>query len=381
MNIWDIWENIKDWLNFDAETRNVLLGHAFNIGIFFFFVFLSLLAGRYTTLLVKAIIKKLTPDTFTVVYNKLITPIEKLVKITGTLILISICLNFIREYQAIYEIAKFFLDLATIVSIAWLVSRFFRQLIRVYGIDTIRRFGLEIDEMLLVFETLVNVAIGFVAVITFAQNQNINLVGLLAGVGIGGAAIAFASQKTIEQLIGTIVLYLDRPFIPGDYIRVSLNPHAEEVYGRIESIGLRSTKLRTVAKSTLVIVPNSILANLDIENITRGKKVMVLLYLDFLEILEERERALVEQVVNESTDALFGIDPGSTKLKLFNPEDKPRTRARVTFFILGSSENSIQLRKRLLELANETISKQLNEYEIEFVMQEPTIYVESPVTI
>ena len=377
----DIWESIKDWLNFDAETRNFLLRHILNIGTFLFFVFLSLLAGRYTTLLVKAIIQKLTPDTFTVVYDKLITPLEKLFKITGTLILISICLNFIREYSAIYEIAKFFLDLAVIISIAWLVSRLFRQFIRVYGIDTIRKFGLEIDEMLLVFETLVNVAIGFVAIVTFAQNQNINLVGLLAGVGIGGAAIAFASQKTIEQLIGTLVLYLDRPFVPGDYIRVSLNPHAEEVYGRIESIGLRSTKLRTVAKSTLVIVPNSILANLDIENITRGKKVMVLLYLDFLKVLEEREQALVEQIVSESTDVLFGIDPGSTKLKLFQPEDKPGTRARITFFILGSSENSIQLRKRLLELANETISKQLNEYEIEFVMQEPTIYVESPVTI
>ena len=377
----EIWESIKDWLNFDAETRSFLLGHALNFGIFFLFVFLSLLAGRYTTSLVKAIIRKLTPDRFSIIYDKLITPLEKLIKITGTLILISICLNFIREYQAIYEIAKFFLDLAVIISVAWLVSRFIRQLIRVYGIDTIRKLGLEIDEMLLVFETIINIVIGFVAVITFAQNQNINLVGLLAGVGIGGAAIAFASQKTIEQLIGTLVLYLDRPFIPGDYIRVSLNPHAEEVYGRIESIGLRSTKLRTVAKSTLVIIPNSILANLDIENITRGKKVMVLLYLDFLKVLEEREQALVEQVVNESTNALFGIDPGSTKLKLFKPEDKPGTRARVTFFILGSSENSIQLRKRLLELANKTISKQLSEYEIAFVMQEPTIYVESPVTI
>lgn len=377
----DIWASISDWLNFDAETRRFLLGHVLNLGTFIFFVFLSLLAGRYTTALVKAIVKKIAPDKFSVIYDKLITPLEKLIKITGTFILISICLNFIREYQAIYSIAELFLDLAIIISIAWLVSRLVRQIIRVYGIDSIRKLGLEIDEMLLVFETLINVLIGFVAVITFAQNQNINLVGLLAGVGIGGAAIAFASQKTIEQLIGTVVLYLDRPFIPGDYIRVSLNPHAEETYGRIESIGLRSTKLRTVAKSTLVIVPNSILANLDIENITRGKKVMVLLYLDFLKVLEEREQALVEQVVNGSTDALFGIDPGSTKLKLFQPEDKPGTRARVTFFILGSSENSIQLRKRLLELANDTISKELSEYEIEFVMQEPTIYVESPVTI
>ena len=377
----NILENIIVWLDFDAETRSVLIEHTLRFGIFFLFIFLSLLAGRYTPYLVKAIVGKLAPEKFATIYDKLITPLQKLFKITGTLILISLTLNLIREYRVIYEIAKFFLDLAVVISIAWLISRLFHQFIQVYGIDSIRKLGLEIDEMLLVFETLINVIIGFIAVITFAQNQNINLVGLLAGVGIGGAAIAFASQKTIEQLIGTVVLYLDRPFIPGDYIRVSLNPHAEEVYGRIESIGLRSTKLRTVAKSTLVIIPNSILANLDIENITRGKKVMVLLYLDFLKTLEEREQALVEQVVNQSTEALFGIDPGSTKLNLFELEDKPGTRARVTFFILGSSENSLQLRKRLLELANKKISKQLQEYEIEFVMQEPTIYVESPITI
>ncbi len=108
---------------------------------------------------------------------------------------------------------------------------------------------------------------------------------------------------------------------------------------------------------------------------------MVLLYLDFLKKLEDSEQALVEQVVKESTDALFGIDPGSTKISLFPREGREGIRARVTFFILGSSENSIELRKRLLELANETITNKLSDYGIEFSVQEPTIYVESPVTI
>jgi len=110
-----------------------------------------------------------------------------------------------------------------------------------------------------------------------------------------GLAIAFAAQKILKQLLSTIVLYLDRPFIPGNYIRISLNPHANDVYGRVEPIGLRSTKLRTSAKSALVIIPNNTLANTE------------------------------------------------------------QTRARVTFFILGSNEDSIQLRKRLLELAREKV--------------------------
>jgi hypothetical protein len=108
---------------------------------------------------------------------------------------------------------------------------------------------------------------------------------------------------------------------------------------------------------------------------------MVLLYLDFTKILGERERALVEQVVEDSTNALFGIDPGSTRVSLFETDNKPGTRARVSFFILGSSEDSIELRKRLLELANEPISKKLAGYGIEFSSTEPTVYVDSPVTI
>jgi small-conductance mechanosensitive channel len=252
--------------------------------------------------------------------------------------------------------------------------------LRVYGIDLIRKLGLEVDELLLVVETVANVVIGFIAALAFAQSQNVNLIGLIAGLGIGGIAVAFAAQSTLEQIFGTFVLYLDRPFVPGEYIRVNLSSQGI-LFARVESIGLRSTKLRIAAKSTLVIVPNSVMAKVDIENITRGKKLMVLLYLDFQRFLDKTEEALVEKVIKESTITLFGIDPNSTKINLFPQEDQEGVRARVSFFILGSHENSIDFRKRLLELANESISKKLLSYGIEFTMQEPTLYIESPMTI
>ena len=372
---------LKEIFQLDQEAQLYLIRLGFQLGLFFIFVLLSMLVGRYTPELVRFTLQRVASDRVSDIYVNFIEPIEPIFRTAGTLVLTSLSLSVLQEYEGLYQFLGFFVTLAMVISLAWLASRLFRQFVRVYGIDLVRRLHLEVDEMLLVVETLMNVTIGVVAVVAFAQNQGVSLVGLVAGVGISGAAIAFAAQKTLEQLLGTIVLYLDRPFVPGDHIRVALNPHADDVYGRIESIGLRSTKLRTAAKSTLVIVPNSILANLDIENITRGKKVMVLLYLDFVRKLEEREYALVEQVVKASTNSLFGIDPGSTKIGLFELEGRPGTRARVTFFILGSSENSIQLRKRLLELANETISRELSDYNIQFSIEDPTIYVDSPVTI
>ena len=377
----EVLDTVRELIGFDEETQKYLITFGLRLAIFIALVLLSLIIGRYTPSIVALVIRRFFPQKVSIIYKNLIEPLENLFRVTGTLILISVSLNIIQAYVGLYEFLEFFIKLGVIASIAWLVSRLLQQTLRIYGIDLIRRLGREVDELLLVFETIANVIIGFIAIIVFAQSQAVDLVGLLAGLGIVGAAIAFAAQKTLEQILGTIVLYLDRPFIPGEYIRVSLNPHAEDVYARVESIGLRSTKLRTPAKSTLIIVPNSIMANLDIENITRGKKVMVLLYLDFFQSLEAPEQALIEQVVKESTDSLFGIDPGSTRITIQSLEDKPGTRARVTFFILGSSDNSIQLRKRLLELANEKISKKLKAHGIEFHMQEPTVYVESPVTI
>ncbi len=396
MNIAEVFQGLEIYLPRILEVPKLI--------IFVCSILLSTIVGRYTPGLVWLIVHRLAQDSVAILYDRLVQPIRGSFQTAGTLTLISLSLVWLQaDYLSLYAFLKPFVDLGVIVSVAWLSSRIFRQVLRFYGIELLRRLGREVNELLLVIETLVNVLIGFIAVLAFAQSQNFNLIGLMASLGLGGLAIAFAAQKILEQLLSTIVLYLDRPFVPGDYIRVSLNPHKLDVYGRVESIGLRSTKLRTSGKSTLVIIPNNTLANLDIENVTRGKKVMVMLYLDFLAPLKVQDAALVQQVITESTESLLGIDPGSTSISLLTEEGQgngqgnvqgnvqgngqapappilPR-RARVTFFILGSSEDSIQLRKRLLELASSKIAKRLNVHGIEFTMQEPTIYVESPVTL
>ncbi len=369
-------EQVITWLNIDAATQEAVIKLAAKLGLFIVLVLLSIILGRGTPSLISLLVRQFAPKNFTLIYENLLAPLVNLFRIAGSLILIRLSVNFLEEYPGLFKLLRFFIDLSVILSIAWLASRLFRQFILVYGIELINKLGREVDELLLVLETIANIIIGFIAAVAFAQSQQINLVGLLASLGIGGLAIAFAAQKTLEQLLGTVVLYLDRPYLPGEYIRLP-----SELFGRVESIGLRSTKIRTAAKGTLMIIPNSTMANLEIENVSRGRKIMVLLYLNFNHQLNQQESALIEQIVKQSTSSLFGIDPGSTKVTLVDGKNYLTSRARITFFILGSSENSLQLRKRLLELANEKISQKLKSYDIEFTMEEPTIYVDSLVTL
>jgi MscS family membrane protein len=82
---------------------------------------------------------------------------------------------------------------------------------------------------------------------------------VLAGLGIGGIALAFGAQKTIENLFGSIALAADQPFRVGDLVKV------EDITGNVERVGMRSTQIRT-ADRTLVSLPNGKLADMQVED-------------------------------------------------------------------------------------------------------------------
>ncbi len=271
------------------------------------------------------------------------------------------------------------LSLAFTVAIAWFLSQVAAQLFDVYLLDIVLRKGSKINELLNLGKLVSNLAIIIGAIFVFAQTHQVNLLGLLASLGIGGLAVAFAAQKTLEQILGGIVLYLDKPFTIDDYVGLP-----DGTFGRVESIGLRSTKIRCSGKGTLMIIPNGNLTQMTVENFTGGKKVMAILYLNFEQEIPEDERALIRQVIIRGTSDIFGIDSRNTDVTFKSIREKSspiKTQAQTTFFILGSGSVSMEIRRQVLDVANQKIAQQLKEYGVIFDIDEPTIYVDSPITI
>ncbi len=272
------------------------------------------------------------------------------------------------------------IGLILVATISWSGSRIFKRFFDAYLLDATVKSGRKANsEFLLLGKLTANVLIVVIAFIIFAETHQINVVGLVASLGVGGLAVAFAAQKSLEQVLGGIVIYLDRPFVVDDYIGLP-----DGTFGRVESIGLRSTRIRTSGKGTLVIAPNSSLTQAHIENFTGAKKVISIIYLTFYRAIPGEERALIRQVILDSTHDIFGIDPRSTEVtfKDIVRDGTPElTRAQINFFILGSGEFSMELRYQLLDIAKQNITKQLKEYGIAFDIEERTINVDSPITI
>jgi MscS family membrane protein len=98
---------------------------------------------------------------------------------------------------------------------------------------------------------IVLLALGLVAVL---NELGFEVASLLAGLGIGGIALALAAQKTVENLFGSVAIGVDQPFRVGDSVRI------DDVLGTVEAIGMRSTRIRTLDR-TLVTIPNGKLAD------------------------------------------------------------------------------------------------------------------------
>jgi MscS family membrane protein len=197
------------------------------------------------------------------------------------------------------------------------------------------------------------VFIVILGVLIALQNFGVNVMSLLAGLGLGGLALALAAQDAAANLIGSVMIILDRPFSIGDAVKVG------DVEGVIESIGFRSTRVRT-AYNSLITVPNATMAKEKIDNMgvrpyRRVRQVLGLHYDTPPALIEHfctRVRYLVAQdptVVKETIQASFTQFADSSlnvtvifHLQIFDPfEELTRTQAIFCAIIAAAKEMNV----------------------------------------
>jgi MscS family membrane protein len=151
------------------------------------------------------------------------------------------------------------------------------------------------DQLIVFFRDFIKVIVwlaGGLLILKSVFNQNIG--NLLTGLSIVGAALALSAKESLENLIASFIIFFDKPFYVGDLLKVN------SVTGTVESIGLRSTRIRTADK-TLITVPNkqmvdSVVDNWSMRTLRRAEMK--------LEFSEKNNSSSLEQFVKKA-DALF----------------------------------------------------------------------------
>lgn len=116
------------------------------------------------------------------------------------------------------------------------------------------------DQLVPILRTVGHIVVILTGTLYVLDRLDFNVTALLAGLSIGGLALALAAQDTVKNFFGSIMIFLDRPFRVGDYIATN------GVEGTVEVIGLRATRLRT-PRNSLVYVPNAMVTESTVDNL------------------------------------------------------------------------------------------------------------------
>ena len=176
-----------------------------------------------------------------------------------------------HEFGVRYIVWKMF-QISIIVSLTWVILRltdYFGLVLLNKAQKTPNRSD---DQLVSFFKEAIKVLIVILSLFfTLGAIFELNVASLIAGLGIGGIAIALAAKDTLENLLGSFTIFLDKPFIVGDVIK------SGTITGTVERIGFRSTLVRT-ADRTLVTVPNRRLVDTEVENISQRGTIRAIVY-------------------------------------------------------------------------------------------------------
>jgi MscS family membrane protein len=250
-----------------------------------------------------------------------------------------------------YSLRSIFLSIGItvqIIAFIWLVLRIIDFIATVLEVRALKTNDQADNQLIVFFRDFLKVIIGIIGlmlVLHFAFGYNVS--SLLTGLSIVGAAIALALRESLENLIASFVIFFDKPFTTGDFVKV------QSVAGTIERIGLRSTRVRTVDKS-YVTVPNKQMVDSILDNVTLRSQIRgeINLFIDLQtppakiqQLLEEIRKYLSGMQEIQASNVLFNdirVQAFIVFIEFFTPNipwnDFTSIKQKLNFFILQTME-------------------------------------------
>ena len=189
------------------------------------------------------------------------------------------------------NIDTFFAHIFTFIftlNVTWLIVRTIDAIIVEYLTPMVSKSESDLDDQLLpLLRKLFKIILWALGIVIGLNNVGFDVGAVIAGLGIGGLALALAAQDTVKNIFGGIMVYVDKPFKVGDRIQI----HGYD--GFVEEVGIRSTRLRTL-EGRLVTLPNAHFSDEAVENVTLepSRKVVVNLGLTYETSPEKMELAI-----------------------------------------------------------------------------------------
>ena len=329
------------------------------------YVLLALYVAKFLDWIVNGWLKQLVAKTETKYDDLILELLRGPVKVVAFVILLNIGLNvFDWPAHAQSYISRVFIIIVA-GAVAYVALKVVDLLLGVWREKIVSPQDKAFADQLLPFVSkVVKTALVIAAVLLTTENLGVDIKTLLAGLSVGGLALGLAAQDTVANLFGAVAIFLDKPFHIGDRIRV------EGVDGMVETIGLRSTAVRSL-DGHHVMIPNKLMGNAIITNITRRPtiKTELNLGLTYDTPAEKVKRATV------LLEEIFRANPRTTDLVIsFN---KFADSALNLFVVHVWNGTDVKQHFAEMQELNLQIKARFDAEKIEFAFPSQTVYLKT----
>ena len=248
----------------------------------------AVIAGKILYWIFGNIIKKLTSKTKTKIDDIIIDMIEEPVVLALTIAGLWYGLHRLTFPEGWYVWMGKVYHILIAINITWLIARLIDAIIEEYIVPLTEKTESDLDDQILpVVRKSLKVAIWILGIIVALNNAGYDVGALIAGLGIGGLALAMAAKDSVSNIFGGVMIFTDKPFKVGD--RIKINGYD----GTIEEVGLRTSRMRTL-EGRLVTIPNSQFTGNMVENVTLEptRKVVLNLGLIYDTTPEQMQQAI-----------------------------------------------------------------------------------------
>ncbi len=262
-----------------------------------------IVAAKALSYIVKERLRAITAKTKTNIDDFALDLVEQPLWLVAVVIGLALAARFLTFTESIGMFYNNMLNILAILIIAWIAIKSIDAFIKTFIEPIASKTDSKLDDQLMPVISKVSKAIvAFLAAITIISGFGYDITAILAGLGIGGLAFAFAAKETISDMFGGFSIFTSRPFVVGDFIETP------DVIGTVEEVGLRHTRVRNLDKR-LVILPNSKVASSVITNITAApqRKCVWHLGLTYNTSVAKLEKA--KKIITDAVNANKSCEP------------------------------------------------------------------------
>lgn len=359
----------QDWLTFGLDKYppfkdTVVMGNPLWKYISsLIYIFLAFYVSKFLDFLVGVWLKQWAKKTSTQFDDLLLELVHGPVKIVSFVIFLHVGLSVFDWPDVIEKFLSKGLMIVVAVSLTYMIMKLVDLLMGYWREkqkqDADRSFD---DQLYPIIRKTLKVFVVVVSVLVTSSNLGVNITAAIASLSIGGLAIGLAAQDTLANLFGAVAVFLDKPFRIGDRIKL------DAVDGTVETIGLRSTRVRNL-DGFLVTIPNKTMGNATITNVTRRPtiKTTMMIGITYNTSHEKLQRAvdILREVYkkNEKTEDLLvsfsNFGPSSLDIQVVH--------------WWGNTEHREYLDG--MHVMNMEVKRRFDEEKIEFAFPTQTVYL------